>query len=173
MYGEFSLPQQDLARLKTGLPVRVTMDTYPGKVFTASLLPSTPILIPSRAASACRRRLPTRISCCGRACLRGWKWCFLSNNPCSTIPATAVLSAPYGDSVYVIEPGTNAAGGLVVRQQFIRVGRTRGDFVSVVSGLKPGERVVSSGLFKLRNRMSVVENNELTPKSEKKPTPVG
>jgi len=68
------------------------------------------------------------------------------------IPATSVLSAPYGDSVYVIEskPGKdNGKPDLTVRQQFIRTGRTRGDFVSVESGLKPGERIVSSGIFKL------------------------
>ncbi len=58
---------------------------------------------------------------------------------------------------------------MVVRQQFIRTGARRGDFVSVESGLKPGERIVSSGIFKLRNGMSVVENNDLAPKSEPKP----
>jgi membrane fusion protein (multidrug efflux system) len=87
------------------------------------------------------------------------------------IPATSILSAPYGDSVYVVEPATNAAAGLVVRQQFVRLGRAKGDYVSVVTGLKAGTRVASSGLFKLRNQMSVIENNELEPKSERKPTP--
>jgi membrane fusion protein (multidrug efflux system) len=91
--------------------------------------------------------------------------------PVLAIPATAVLSAPYGDSVYVVEPSTNTTGGLVVRQQFIRVERTRGDFVSVASGLKAGENVVSSGMFKLRNKMAVIVNNDITPKSDKKPNP--
>jgi membrane fusion protein (multidrug efflux system) len=87
------------------------------------------------------------------------------------IPATSVLSAPYGDSVYVIEPATNAAGGLIVRQQFVRVGRARGDFISVESGLKPGEKVVSAGQFKLRNGMPVTENNDIAPKASDKPRP--
>ena len=90
------------------------------------------------------------------------------------IPATSVLSAPYGDSVYVIEskPGKdNGKSELVVRQQFIRTGRARGDFVSVESGLKPGERIVSAGIFKLRNGMSVIENNELVPKNDLAPHP--
>jgi membrane fusion protein (multidrug efflux system) len=90
------------------------------------------------------------------------------------IPATAVLSSPYGDSVYVVEPEPAKEGGkagLAVRQQFVRTGRPRGDFVSVESGLKPGERVASSGVFKLRNRMSVVENNELAPKTAVAPKP--
>jgi membrane fusion protein, multidrug efflux system len=85
-----------------------------------------------------------------------------------------VLSATYGDSVYVIEPKPgpdNGKAGLVVRQRFIRVGPARGDFVSVESGLKAGERVVSAGIFKLRNGMAVTENNELVPKAEVAPRP--
>ena len=53
-----------------------------------------------------------------------------------------------------------------MRQQFIRTGRARGDFVSVESGLKAGERIVSAGIFKLRNGMSVIENNDLAPKND-------
>ncbi|HWH70243.1 MAG TPA: efflux RND transporter periplasmic adaptor subunit, partial [Candidatus Sulfotelmatobacter sp.] len=90
------------------------------------------------------------------------------------IPATAVLSAPYGDSVYVIESQTSKESGkpeLTVRQQFIRTGRTRGDFVTVESGLTAGERIVTAGSFKLRNKMVVVENNELSPKAAETPRP--
>jgi membrane fusion protein (multidrug efflux system) len=97
-----------------------------------------------------------------------------TSEPALVIPVTAVLSAPFGDSVYVIEPkpaDTNGPAGLVVRQQFIRTGRVRGDFVSVESGLKAGEKVVSAGQFKLRNGMLVQENNELTPKASEKPRP--
>ena len=94
--------------------------------------------------------------------------------PVLVIPATSVLSAPYGDSVYVIEskPGKdNGNAQLVVRQQFIRTGHVRGDFVSVGSGLKVGERIVSAGIFKLRNGMGVTENNNLSPKNEAAPRP--
>lgn len=171
VYGEFSLPQQDLARVKTGLPVRVTMDAYPGKVFTGEITAINPDLDPVTRSVRVQATFANADHLLRPGMFARMEVVFPEEEPVLAIPATAVLSAPYGDTVYVIEPGTNAAGGLVVRQQFIRVGRTRGDFVSVVSGLKPGERVASSGLFKLQNRMSVVENNELTPKSEKKPTP--
>jgi membrane fusion protein (multidrug efflux system) len=92
--------------------------------------------------------------------------------PVLVIPATSVLSAPFGDSEYLIESkGKDSKEPSTVRQQFIRTGKAHGDFVSVESGIKAGDRVVSSGLFKLRNGMSVVENNELTPKSEGTPHP--
>ncbi len=54
---------------------------------------------------------------------------------------------------------------LVLRQQFIRTGETRGDFVAVTEGLKKGEQVVSTGVFKLRNGMNVVVDNKLAPKA--------
>ena len=59
----------------------------------------------------------------------------------------------------------------VIRQQFIRVGDARGDFVSIAAGLKAGETVVGTGVFKLRNGMAVTINNDLAPKPEMNPTP--
>jgi membrane fusion protein (multidrug efflux system) len=87
------------------------------------------------------------------------------------IPQMAVMSAPYGDSVFVVEPSTNNPAKLVARQQFIRSGHTRGDFQVVESGLKVGDRIAGAGLFKLRNGVGVVENNEIVPKSEADPHP--
>jgi membrane fusion protein, multidrug efflux system len=86
------------------------------------------------------------------------------------VPATSILSAPFGDSVYVIEQSTNSAGGLVVRQQFVRTGPSHGDSVSVLTGLKAGDRVVSAGLFKLRNGAPVTVNNDIVPPTVKNPS---
>jgi membrane fusion protein (multidrug efflux system) len=89
--------------------------------------------------------------------------------PVLAVPATAILSAPFGDSVYVIEQSTNSSGGLVVRQQFVRTGESHGDSVSVLSGLKSGDRVVSAGIFKLRNGSPVTVNNDIVPPSVNSP----
>ena len=88
------------------------------------------------------------------------------------IPATAVLSAPYGDSVFVVE--TKVEGGVTnqaVQQKFIRTGRALGDFIQVETGLQAGDRVVTAGIFKLRNGMAVQENNDIAPKPSTTPTP--
>lgn len=171
VYGDFSLPQQDIARIKTGLQVRVSSDTYPGKTFTGTLTAINPDLDPVTRSVKLQATFDNEEQLLRPGMFARMEIVFPEVKPVLAIPATAVLSAPYGDSVYVVEPSTNAAGGLVVRQQFIRVDRAKGDFVSVSSGLKPGERVVSSGMFKLRNNMAVVENNEIAPKSDKKPNP--
>lgn len=171
VYGDFSLPQQDLARIKTGLQVRVISDAYPGKTFTGALTAINPDLDPVTRSIKLQATFENSEQLLRPGMFARMEVVFPEVKPVLAIPATAVLSAPYGDSVYVVEPSTNAAGGLVVRQQFIRVERAKGDFVSVTTGLKPGERVVSSGMFKLRNNMAVVENNEIVPKSDKKPNP--
>ena len=76
--------------------------------------------------------------------------------------------------MYVIDSEEAKDGskqGLKVRQQLIRVGTERGDYVSVESGLKAGDRLVSSGLFKLRTGMAVVEQNDVAPKTTETPRP--
>ncbi len=90
------------------------------------------------------------------------------------IPGSAVSYAPYGDSVYVIEKKTDEKTKKetqVLRQAFVRVGEARGDFISITEGLKPGDTIVSTGVFKLRNGMPVVINNELAPKPQLNPKP--
>jgi membrane fusion protein (multidrug efflux system) len=91
-----------------------------------------------------------------------------------TIPATAVLYAPYSDSVFVVEDKKDEKSGKdikVLRQQFVRIGEKRGDFVAVLSGLQEGETVASIGVFKLRNGQSVVIDNSHAPAFEIKPKP--
>ena len=91
------------------------------------------------------------------------------------IPGSAVSYAPYGNSVFVIEKKKDEKTGKesqVIRQQFVRVGEARGDFVAVSEGLKAGETIVSTGVFKLRNGMPVTINNELAPKPQLNPKPV-
>jgi membrane fusion protein (multidrug efflux system) len=170
-FADFSLPQQDLARLRTGLPARVTADTYPDKVFTGELAAINPDLDLDTRNVRLRVTLTNEEQLLRPGMFVRVELAFPEAQPVLTIPATAVLSAPFGDSVYVIDQSTNAGGGLVARQQFIRVGRTRGDFISVTGGLKAGDRIVSAGAFKLRNGSPVVENNEMSPKPLLHPKP--
>ena len=89
------------------------------------------------------------------------------------LPASSINYAPYGDSVFVVadlkgEDGKSYRG---VRQQLVKVGPARGDQVSVLTGVKPGEEVVTSGLFKLRNGAAVQINNAVRPANDAAPKP--
>jgi membrane fusion protein (multidrug efflux system) len=90
-----------------------------------------------------------------------------------TLPASAVNYAPYGDSVFVVTQLTGEEGKTYqgVRQQFVKLGGARGDQVAVLSGLKPGDEVVTSGVFKLRNGAAVEINNSVRPANDPAPKP--
>jgi membrane fusion protein, multidrug efflux system len=89
------------------------------------------------------------------------------------IPATAIMFAPYGNSVFAIEQKKDESGNTtaVARQKIVRTGERRGDLVAVVSGLDAGELVVSSGAFKLRNGTPVTIDNRLAPEAQLAPKP--
>lgn len=172
VFGDFSLPQQDLALLKTGLPVRVTSDSYAGKTFEGELAAINPDLDTTTRSV----RLRARFDNAGQLLRPGM---FVrvevelpNQQPVLVVPSSAILSAPFGDSVFLIESqATNGVTNLVAQQKFIRTGRARGDFVSVESGLQAGDRVATAGLFKLRNGVNVSVNNDETPKPSLSPNP--
>jgi membrane fusion protein (multidrug efflux system) len=89
------------------------------------------------------------------------------------IPASAVLFAPYGDSVYVIKEQESESGEKqqVAEQAFVRLGERRGDLVAVSSGLAAGDVVVSTGAFKLQSGMTVTIRNDLAPEVDTDPNP--
>jgi membrane fusion protein (multidrug efflux system) len=89
------------------------------------------------------------------------------------LPASAINYAPYGDSVFVVTDLKDPKGKTYkgVRQQVVKVEGSRGDQVAVVSGLNPGEEVVTSGVFKLRNGAAVQVNNQVQPSNNPKPKP--
>lgn len=172
VYADFSLPQQELAQLKPGMPVLVTSDTYANQTFEGTLTAINPDLDPVTRSVRLQATLENTNQLLRPGMFARVQVLLPIQKDVIIIPATSVLSAPFGDSVYLIEPSTNAPGtNLVVRQQFVRTGQARGDFVAVESGLKPGVKIVSSGVFKLRNGMSVLENNEITPKAHEAPRP--
>jgi membrane fusion protein (multidrug efflux system) len=172
MFVDFSLPQQDLSQLATGLKVRATIDAYPDKKFEGEVAAINPDLDSISRSVRIRAKFEN-----ADGQLRGGMFAqvevvLTEEKPALVIPATALLSAPYGDSVFLITSPTNSGStNLVVQQKFIRTGRTLGDFVNVESGLKAGDKVVSAGIFKLRSGMSVVENNDAAPKPSTTPNP--
>lgn len=171
IYADFSLPQQDFAQLETGLKVQAVSDAYPSNVFSGEISAINPDLDAVTRSVRVRAKFANAD---GR--LRAGMFVRVTvvlpvQNPELVIPSTAVLSSPYGDSVYLVVPDKNNATNLVAQQTFIRTGRAHGDFVGVESGLKAGDKVVSGGIFKLRNGMGVRENNEIAPQPSKTPNP--
>ena len=174
VFFDFALPQQLLAEVKTDLAVKVTTDVFPDREFEGKLTAVNSAVDPVTRNVSLQATLdnPDRVLRPGMFG-RG-KVLLPVMKPTLFIPAMAVSFAPYGNSVFVVEKKHDDKTGkdsLVLRQQFIRTGETRGDFVAVTDGLKEGDAVVSTGVFKLRNGMDVVVDNKLQPKMEMNPKP--
>ncbi|MEP6663250.1 MAG: efflux RND transporter periplasmic adaptor subunit [Verrucomicrobiota bacterium] len=178
MHADFSLPQQEFGKLKKGMKIVLVTDAYADKKFEGELTTINPDIDVQTRSVGLQATFENKDHLLRPGMFARVEVILPKEEDVLVIPATSVLSAPGGDSVYVIEPAspsTNAPAanknGLVVRQQLIKTGKVRGDFVTVETGLKAGEKVVSSGLFKLRNGMGVVENNSANPAATQKPKP--
>jgi membrane fusion protein, multidrug efflux system len=207
IYADFALPQQQLGQLRSGQPVRVTCDALPGLTSAGSITALNPLVDTETRNIRLQATLENPAEKLRPGMFVNVAVALPVRLQVLAIPATAVLYAPYGDSVFVIvdkkddkdnkdaQEGKNGKGskdkksgkggkgekdgkgsqankdGKVLRQQFVRLGEKRGDFVAINSGLKEGDLIVSTGVFKLRNGQSVLVDNKLAPPFKQAPTP--
>jgi membrane fusion protein (multidrug efflux system) len=173
VYVEFSLPQQRLGDVREALEVTVTADSYVGREFSGRIT-----AVESRVDAETRNFRVQATLANADGSLRPGMFVAVDvtlddAEPVLVIPVTAVASASHGDSVFVIEPVADATGtaNLVVRQQPVKLGLRRGDFVTVEDGALAGEQVVATGVFKLRGGMPVIIDNTLAPEFSLAPAP--
>lgn len=172
VFVDFTLPQQELEKLKTGLKIVVTSDTYPGRQFQGELTAINPDLESTTRSVQLRAKFANDDELLRPGMFVRVEVVLEDAQSVLAIPSTAVMRAPYGDAVYLIETQTiNGVTSLIAQQKFIRIGRSHGDYVSVESGLEPGARVATAGLFKLHNGAPVQENNTNSPAPSLSPTP--
>jgi membrane fusion protein (multidrug efflux system) len=173
IHADFWLPQQALAELDAGRPVRMRTDAFPDAEWTGEVTTVNPEVDPSTRNVRVRATLPNDDGRLRPGMFANVEVLSDETREVLTVPATAVMFAPYGDSVFAIEEQEGPSGETtaVARQRFVRTGERRGDLVVVTSGLEAGERVVSSGAFKLRNGTAVVVDDRLAPEARLAPSP--
>ena len=174
IYVDFSIPQKTLLRLKPGLDVRVTVDAAPDVTFVGKILASNPDVDVTTRSVRVRAKVANPDEALRPGMFANATVVMPEKQKVLPIIATAIAYATFGDSVFVIEEQENEQSGeteKVLRQQFIRLGQSRGDFVDVIDGLKAGETVVTSGVFKLRSGMKVIIDNTLAPEPSLDPHP--
>jgi membrane fusion protein, multidrug efflux system len=169
VYVDFTLPQQRLALLEPGLTVQVTTDSFPGKELQGAITAINPELHVATRSIRVRATLDNPEFLLRPGMFTNVSVLLPQADDVLVIPSTAIIYAPYGNSVFVVEEAEN--GGSQVRQQFVRLGRNRGDFVTVTQGLEAGQTVVMTGAFKLRNGAAVTINNALAPEAKLAPSP--
>ena len=174
VYVDFALPQQRVAQVKPGLEVRVTSDAIADRKFNGKLAAVNPAVDPQTRNVTLQAILENKDHVLRPGMFAKVEVVLPEEQKTLIIPGSAVSYAPFGDSVFVIEKKKDEKTGQetqVLRQQFVRIGEARGDFVSVTKGLKAGDVVVGTGVFKLRNGMAVTINNDLAPKYQENPKP--
>jgi len=171
---DFWLPQQALSTLKVGQQVRLQSDTWPGSTWEGTLTTINPEIDAATRNVRLRATFPNADGRLRPGMFASVEVLSAERQAVLLVPATSAVYAPYGDSVFVLEQAGEAGKppATVARQRFVRLGERRGDLVVVVSGLKAGETVVSSGAFKLRNGASVVVHNDQAPGAVIDPKPV-
>lgn len=173
IFANFLMPQQHLSKLKSGLQVRAGIGADEGETFEGAIT----AINPEVDAATRNIRIQATLSNPEERLRPGMfvrvAVVLPAKRSVLVIPATSVHYAPYSDSVFVIETQSDDSGGKkqVLRQQFVKLGEQRGDFIAVNNGLKAGQTVVSTGVFKLRNGMPVVVDNSLAPAFELAPKP--
>lgn len=174
IYVDFSIPQKSLLRLKTGLEVRVTVDAAPDVTFVGKILASNPDVDLQTRSVRVRAKIANPDETLRSGMFVNAAVVMPEKQNVLPITATAVAYATFGDSVFVIEEQKNEQSGeteKVLRQQFVQLGQTHGDFIDVIDGLKAGDSVVTSGVFKLRSGMKVIIDNTLAPEPSLDPHP--
>jgi membrane fusion protein (multidrug efflux system) len=179
---DFTIPQQDLARVPVGAATRIVL---PGKQPVQTLEGKIAVTEPN--ADPATRSVKLRASVNDeKAQLRPGMFVNVSvllpeQAKVVSVPATAIARAPYGDSVFVVEDRKDEKGAPVrgidgkparaARQQFVRTGQARGDFVAILEGVTAGQEVVTQGAFKLRNGAPIVVNNQVKLSPSQTPRP--
>jgi multidrug efflux system membrane fusion protein len=163
LFVNFTLPEQTRAQLKVGLPVRVTVDAFPGRVFEGQL--ST--VEPQISSDTRNIKVQATLSNPDKALLPGMfanTRVVLAPQPgVLTVPETAVDYTLYGDSVFVVrEDGKDDAGNPVLKatRTFVRTADRFNNKVAIASGLKPGDKIVTSGQLKLQSGAVVTPSSD-------------
>jgi membrane fusion protein (multidrug efflux system) len=167
------VPQQDTPKVVPGHVLRVTNSDLPGMAFTGRIIALDSVINEQTRNIQVQAILTNKENKLRPGMFVQVELPLGAARDVIPLPASAINYAPYGDSVFVVVDVKDAKGRTYrgVRQQVVKVEGSRGDQVAVTSGVKPGDEVVSSGVFRLRNGGAVEVNNTVKPENSTAPKP--
>ena len=181
VFVDFSLPQQQLAMVSNGMPVRVTIEDSNLPPLDGTVAAIDPTIDSTTRMIKLRAAVPNPDEKLSPGMFANVAIVLPGAGTVVTVPVTAVVHASFGDSVFVIEdkkpdsPGakTTPDGKIIknARQQFVRLGESRGDFVAIADGVTVGQEVVTAGAFKLRNNSPILVDNTVKAEPQLNPKP--
>ena len=173
IYVNFGVPQQAMSQVRPGRKIRVTAGDLAGVAFMGQVTAIDSVVDESTRNVQTQATLANPEGKLRPGMFVQAEVIVGATTTVISLPASAISYAPFGDSVFVVTDLQDAKGKSYrgVRQQFVKVGAARGDQISVLSGLKAGDEVVTSGVFKLRNGAAVLVNNKVRPANSAAPKP--
>jgi membrane fusion protein (multidrug efflux system) len=173
IYVDFGVPQQESAKVRVGSTLQVVSEDLGGRQFNGRVTALDSLVDQTTRNIQVQATLPNPDGKLKPGMFVQVQFGVGTARDVVTLPASAISYAPYGDSVFVISEMKDPKGQTYkgVRQQFVKVDGSRGDQVAVVSGINPGDEVVTSGVFKLRNGAAVTINNKVQPENNPPPNP--
>jgi len=173
IYVNFGVPQQDTPKVAVGHALTVTNEELHGIAFTGRITALDSVINEQTRNIQVQATLANKGNKLRPGMFVQVELPLGQPRTVVPLPASAINYAPYGDSVYVVtdmkDPKGNTYRG--VRQQVVKIEGSRGDQVAIVSGINPGDEVVSSGVFRLRNGAPVQINNTVQPGNSPNPKP--
>jgi membrane fusion protein (multidrug efflux system) len=173
IYVNVGVPQQAIAQVQVGRSLRVISENLAGQVFTGKVTAIDSVVDQTTRNIQVQATLSNPEGKLRPGMFVQVEVVLGASRPVIALPTSAINYAPYGDSVFVITDMKDPKGQTYrgVRQQFVKLEGSRGDQVAVVSGVNPGDEVVTSGVFKLRNGAAVQVNNKVQPGNNPAPKP--
>ncbi|MFU8848043.1 MAG: efflux RND transporter periplasmic adaptor subunit [Opitutales bacterium] len=171
VYINFNLPQKTLGQIDAGLEIEVSSDSFAEESFSGAITAISPQIDPVTRSVEIQGTIENTGDKLRAGLFVRVRIKLPEDDEVLVVPATAILYAPYGNSVYRVVDSDTVGSGKIVDQSFVRISRRLGDFVAIESGLKEGDVIVSAGAFKLRNKAAVRIDNSLAPEPKTHPTP--
>jgi len=171
IYVNFAVPQQDAAQMHPGRSVHVALTDAGGGEFNGRISAIDSVVDQTTRNVQVQATLPNPGARLRPGMFVQSHVMLGAEQRVIALPASAINYAPYGDSVFIVGDMKNEQGQPYrgVRQQVVKLGPARGDQVAVLSGITPGEEIVTSGVFKLRNGAPIQVNNSVQPGNSKAP----
>ena len=179
-YVDFALPQQQLKQIAVGTVVRIN-EGLPGPRAEAAIAAIDPTLDPVTRSGRVRAAVRKMDGVLSPGMFVNVSVVLPDRREVTLVGATSLIHASFGDSVFAVEERKDDQGALltgpdgkpakVVRQQFVKTGEARGDFVEILEGVKLGQEIVAQGAFKLRNGAPVMVNNSVKVELQLAPRP--
>jgi membrane fusion protein, multidrug efflux system len=173
IYVNFGVPQQETSKVIPGHVIRLTNNDLPGMTFTGRITALDSVISEQTRNIQVQSIVTNKENKLRPGMFVQVELPVGQAREVVPLPASAINYAPYGDSVFVVTDMKDAKGNSYrgVRQQVVKIEGSRGDQVAITSGLNPGDEVVSSGVFRLRNGAPIQINNSVKPGNSASPKP--